>query len=145
MSKLTVTQAQYVIRRLRAFTMDTIQQLDPQIREACVPPQLSDKELKKYLLKLAYDDPKGLVSMILRGDEWLPKTKRLQERNEGFTQYHEAMGILRSTAESLLQVIEGDLLFKEDWDKNEYPLYLEDDILSDLMEVLQDDKETTVD
>lgn len=136
MSKLTATQAQYIMRRLKVFTMDTIDQIDTQLRETFVPQKLSTKELKKFLIEMAYDSPKILVSLILQGGEWAPETQRRKERDEGFTQYHKAMDIVRQTGDTVLLKIEGDLLFKDDWDKEEYPQYLEDDIMAELIEIV---------
>ena len=130
--KLTVTQAQHVMRRLKSVAMDTMAQLDAQLKEALVPPKVSPSELRKYLLKMAYDSPKELVSMIIKKTPWPLEQQRYLEREQGFEQYHAAVSALRENIDRELLATESDLLFNDDWPEG-YPEFLETELVETIM------------
>jgi hypothetical protein len=130
--KLTVTQAQHVMRRLKSAAMDTMAQIDSQLKDTLVPPKVSTSELRKYLLKLAYDSPKELVSMILKKAPWPLESQRYVEREQGFEQYHAAVSALRENIDRELLGIESDLLFNDDWPEG-YPEFLETELVETIV------------
>lgn len=133
--KLTVTQVQHIMKNLKRLASATVAELEDHIREALVPPKVSSKELKAYLIKLAYDKPKELVSMILKKEPWAIETDRLAERTTGFAAFHEAMSTLRTFVEGELLRLEGQLLFDDTWTKD-YPQYLEEELVATIVDYI---------
>jgi nicotinamide riboside kinase len=139
--KLTVTQAQHVLRRLKLVAMDTVAQIEGQLKESMVPPKVTTAELKKYLTKLAYDTPKELVSMILKKTPWPLEQQRYVEREQGFEMFHKAMASLRENVDRELLGIESDLLFLDDWAEG-YPEYLETELVETIVGWVSPDDES---
>lgn len=136
--KLNLSQVRCIMKRLRTVATDTLGQLEDTIREQLVPPKVSPKELKQWLLKLAYDDPKKLVTLILKGGEWELQIQRNSERDAGFQQFHSTMAALREHTSFLLAKQESALLFEDDWDAGEYPAYLEDELVDSILDFIND-------
>ena len=134
--KLNLSQVRHIMKRLKIVANNTLGQLEDQLREQLVPAKVSTKELKQWLLKLAYDDPKKLVTLILKGGEWELVTQRNTDRELGFTQFHSIMGELREHTSYLLAKQESALLFEDDWETGAYPEYLEEDLVSDIVSYL---------
>lgn len=134
--KLNLSQVRHIMKRLKAVANDTLSQLEDTIREQLVRPKVSPKELKQWLIKLAYDDPKKLVALILKGGEWELVTQRNVERDEGFQQFHDTMAHLREHTSYLLAKQEAALLFEDDWEAGVYPEYLEQELIDSIVDYL---------
>ena len=134
--KLNLSQVRCIMKRLRTVATDTLGQLEDTIREQLVPPKVSPKELKQLLLKLAYDDPKKLVTLILKGGEWELQTQRNIERDTGFQQFHSTTAALREHTSFLLAKQETALLFEDDWEPGAYPEYLEEELVDSILEFI---------
>lgn len=134
--KFNLSQIRHIMKRLRNVANDTLSQLEDTIREQLIPSKVSPKELKQWLLKLAYDDPKKLVTLILKGGEWELQIQRNSERDAGFQQFHSTMAALREHTSFLLAKQESALLFEDDWDAGEYPAYLEDELKDSILEFI---------
>ena len=134
--KLNLSQVRHIMKRLRGIANDTLSQLEDTIREQLVPPKVTNKELKQWLTKLAYDDPKKLVALILKGGEWELQTQRNTDRDVGFQQFHSTMAALREHTSFLLAKQESSLLFEDDWDAGEYPAYLEDELVDSILDFI---------
>ncbi len=138
--KYTLTHVRFIMKNLRRVAHKTLEQLEPQIRKALVPNKVSTSELRRYLTKLAYDKPKQLVSMVIRGDAWPVVSERLAARDAGFLAFSEAMANIRETVAGLLAKAEADLLFKDDWGAD-YPEYLETELVDSIVALVSSDEE----
>lgn len=136
--KLTLAQTNHIMKNLKRLASATVAELEDHIREALVPPKVSSKELKAYLITLAYDKPKALVSMILKKEPWAIEVQRLDERTAGFAAFHEAMSTLRTFVEGELLRIKGQLLFDDTWTKD-YPAYLEEELVATIVDYINGD------
>lgn len=139
MPKLTVTQCNVILKNLKAVASTTLAQVEVELKAALVPPKVTKRELKKYLVRQVYDHPMNLVSQLLEHPtSWPLEKKRLAERDDGFTQFNEVMSSLRVLVADLLNKVEIELHFKDDWG-TEYPSFLEDDLIESITDALKGD------
>lgn len=143
--KLTVTQTNHIMKRLKVVAQETLNEILPQLQEQIVPPRIDEEKVTKYLTKMVYDKPQAMVNMCLkwaRGMEpkFLHTAKR--KRAEGFNQFNELASHMRAEVDKLLSNVETQLLWDDDWN-SEYPEFLEVELVNDILNILNGGDDTT--
>lgn len=141
MRKLTVTQVNHVMKRLRAIARQTTDDILEQLRPQLVPPKLDLPYLTKKLNKIAYDDPQKLVKMCLKwaaGKEPQFLVNARNRRDEGFQQLNQATQALKDHVSNLLSEVHTKLLW-ESWPDEAYPEFLEQELVDSIMKVVSNE------
>lgn len=143
MRRLTITQVNHVMKRLRVIARQTTDGILEQLRHQLVPPKLDTDGLTKSLNKLAYDNPQKLVRMCL---EWAagkePKflVNARKRREAGFQQFNEVTQAIKEHVANLLSQYQTKLLW-ESWPEDSYPEFLEQELADSIMEVVTNDED----
>ena len=140
MPRLLQAQQNATIKRLEKLKSLWIADTTEVIKEAIVPPLMTTEEVRQHLKALVYDKPEKALDMLMSNVSipgGLPEHQKTQDaRREGYLKLSEIVDSLEVEAQRILDDIELRIRFEDTWDITEYPVFLEDELIDSLNELV---------
>ena len=144
MSKFNQKQTLLIIKRLRKQAGEFLNGYREALKDTIVPPRVPVQAYSRRLNKMVYDQPQEAVKLLqslLCKPGFTPDfvNRYNQRRHKAFdvleTSYAEVEGLIMS----YLEQMEVALWFENDWNTDEYPQFLHDELDDYLKEFTDDD------